>query len=126
MKVINFLTSPLRNIWFYFVDMNSEKGGGVSIKRNMAWGIATLVVFVQFYSLTKMPLLKMEELSLYSNLCKFYVITDIAFILLALGITTLEKMTDLIQRIKGGIIEKVQVTKVEDKKVEQTTDTNIN
>jgi hypothetical protein len=126
LNIINNLTTPIRTIWHYFVDMNSEKGGGVSIKRNMAWGIGTLVFIIQLYSLTRLPCVAKDEIIQFVYICIFYSTSDLIFILLALGITSLEKISDLVQRIKGGIIERVQTTKVEDKKIEQTENTQIN
>jgi len=90
-------------IWEYFKNMNTGTNGKLSINRNMAWGIATVCVFVQVYSLQVMPKEIQTEIQLFKDTCEFYVVTDISFVLLALGITSVEKITELVKKLKGGI-----------------------
>ena len=98
-------------VWRYFTQMNSEKGGGVSIKRNMAWGIGTLLVVVELYTLYKIGIRNNEiALSHLESLGKFYAVLDSAFILLVLSVTSIEKISLLVQSIKGGIINLTQTT----------------
>lgn len=129
-EIINYLTSPFRVTWKYFSDMNSESkenGGGVSIKRNMAWGIGTLAFIVELYSLYRLPCTTKEEITSFVYISIVYVISDLLFVCLALSITTFEKITDLIQRIKGGIITKQETVKSDEntsKKKEENTVNN--
>jgi hypothetical protein len=97
--------------------MNSEKGGGVSIKRNMAWGIGTLLVVVELYTLYKIGIRNSEDaLSHLESLGKFYAVLDSAFILLVLSVTSVEKLSLFAKSITGGIINIAQTT--ETKKTE--------
>lgn len=128
-NLINYLASPIRTIWKYFSDMNSESkenGGGVSIKRNMAWGIGTLAFIVELYSLYRLPCKTKDEIDSFVYISVVYVCVDLLFVVLALGITTFEKITDLIQRIKGGIITKQQSVTVDNNKVNKTENTEVN
>lgn len=128
-EVINYLTSPVRTIWKYFSDMNSESkenGGGVSIKRNMAWGIGTLAFIVELYSLYRLPCTTKEEIASFVYISIVYVISDLLFVCLALSITTFEKITDLIQRIKGGVITKQDTVKLDENAREKKEETTVN
>lgn len=128
-EIISYLTSPARIVWKYFADMNSESkenGGGVSIKRNMAWGIGTLAFIVELYSLYRLPCKTDSEIKHFVYISIVYVISDLLFVCLALSITTFEKITDLIQRIKGGIITKQQSVSVENDKINKTENTEVN
>lgn len=104
-------------VWRYFTQMNSEKGGGVSIKRNMAWGIGTLLVVVELYTLYKVGIRNsVSGMLQLVTLGKFYALLDSAFILLILGVTSIEKISLFVQSIKGGVVNISQTT--ETKKTE--------
>ena len=122
MKYLQILAIPFKAIWYYFKDMNSENkenGGGVSIKRNISFVIAALVIVVQLYSLRRLPCDSEKNMDFFTNICKWYVTVDMLFVLLALGITSVEKLTDLAQKLKFGVISKptpeCQSEEVEDK-----------
>ncbi len=95
-------------LWRYFEAMNSEVDGSPSIKRNIAWGIATLVVFVQVLSLVALYYLIIKHtgqerlVEVFEFLCWFYTIVDVIMILLVLRITSIEKITTLAGVVKGG------------------------
>jgi len=89
-------------IWNYFVDMNSGENNRVSIKRNMAWGLATLTVFIQIYSVMELPKVTDTQITKFIAFCEFYCTLDISFVVLALGITSVEKLTELSTKIRGG------------------------
>lgn len=89
--------------------MNSEGNGDISIKRNMAWGIATLTVVVQLagvwitYQLVKG---NKTEVATFTYLIMFLVVCDLLFILLALKITSVEKLgmfANSIGNLRAGI-----------------------
>lgn len=128
-EIISYLTSPARIVWKYFSDMNSESkqnGGGVSIKRNMAWGIGTLAFIVELYSLHRLHCTTKEEITSFVYISIVYVISDLLFVCLALSITTFEKITDLIQRIKGGITTKQDNVKLDENASEKKEETTVN
>lgn len=108
--IITTMLSPIVALWRYFKDMNSERGGGVSIKRNIAWGIASLVVFVQVFSLIALYYLIIKHgvendlIGVFKYLCVFYVIVDAVMILLVLQITSVEKLKSLAQTVVGSHI----------------------
>ncbi len=87
-------------LWRYFKGMNSEKDGQVSIKRNMTWGHATLLVAVELLPLFLLPRVTVEQLKLYVTLCKFYAVLDGVIILVMSGVTTIEKLTAAAQQLK--------------------------
>lgn len=107
-RIIDSITAPVRAVWEYIKGMNSEPNGGISIKRNMAWGIATLAFIVELYSLYRLPCATKDEITFFVHISIVYVITDLLFVCLALSITTFEKITDLVQRIKGGLLPRSQ------------------
>lgn len=86
--------NPIVAVWNYIKEMNSEKGGGISIKRNMSWGIGTLLFVVECYSLVKVPMRNENEIGMYIKMCEFYAVLDAAFVALALGITSIEKLSE--------------------------------
>lgn len=86
--------NPIVAIWSYIKEMNSEKGGGISIKRNMAWGIGTLLFIVECYALVNVPHVGAIEIPLYINMVEFFAVLDASFVTLALGITSIEKLSE--------------------------------
>ncbi|CAB4126479.1 hypothetical protein UFOVP74_33 [uncultured Caudovirales phage] len=100
------LTNMVARVWDYFRSMNSEPGTDhVSNKRNMAWGIATLLVFVEAYSLMHLPYKLDTEINHYVYLCIVYALIDALFVLLVLGVTSLEKVQSLVQALKGNKVD---------------------
>lgn len=112
----NIVFKAIVAIWQYFVGMNSDPKGGVSSKRNMAWGYATLVVLVELYSLKDFPRDTIEEIQQFVKLCVSYVVIDTVFVCLALTITSVEKVTTLVKAVTGSNILKDKTTS------EQTTE----
>jgi hypothetical protein len=92
-------------LWRYFKGMNTGTNGQISINRNMAWGIGSLLIFVEVYSLFVFPRGTDSQLKLFATQCIVYVVVNIAFILLVLRITSVEKLTELAQKA-GGIINR--------------------
>lgn len=88
-------------IWNYFKSMNSESTGGISIKRNVSLLLTLLLLFVEIYTCMK---LVNKDIDKFISLAEFYSFLNATLILLVLGITSLEKISDLIQRIKGGLM----------------------
>jgi hypothetical protein len=110
MEKKNFLSRAINAIWAFFKKMNSEPNGEVSIKRNMAWGIATLTVVVEVagmwitYQLVKC---KPEGATIFTYLIMFLVLANLLFIVLALKITSVEKLGLLannVAKIRAGIL----------------------
>lgn len=101
------MRKALHAIWRYFVDMNSENGGGVSIKRNIVWGVATLLVFSEVFPLVALYILILRQpdrdmlITVFQFLCWFFVTVDAVIILLALRITSLEKLNALASTVLG-------------------------
>lgn len=91
-------------VWGYFKGMNSEKDGSVSIKRNMAWGIATLLVFIEGYAVLKVPHHTEREIDMYIRMCEFFAVLNLSFVTLALSITTIEKLKELAIAIRPGMM----------------------
>jgi hypothetical protein len=127
----NIIFRAIAAIWGYFVGMNSDPKGGVSSKRNMAWGYATLVVIVELYSLRDFPRDTIEEIQQFVKLCIAYVVIDTIFVCLALTITSVEKVTTLVKAFTGSNILKDKTTtkettseQVTEQVVTQTTDSN--
>ena len=94
------MRSAITAVWMYWKDMNSEKDGHVSIKRNMTWGHATLLVAVELLSLFLLPRVTFDQLKLYVGLCKFYAVLDGVIILVMSGVTTIEKLSAAAQQFK--------------------------
>ena len=112
------LNNIMASLWGYFRNMNSEPGTDhISIKRNMAWGIATVWVFVQVFTMSLFAYLLykalvavpstgggdrfIEVLKLFVDVCKFFNVVDGTFVSLALGITTIEKIQSLVKSWRG-------------------------
>lgn len=87
----------LHALWAYWKSMHSEPAGGISIKRNLATGCYILFAFVQIFGCVKIAELFPKDLL---DLIKFLAVLDAVVILLALGITTLEKLGVLAQQLK--------------------------
>lgn len=124
----NIVFRAIAAIWNYFVGMNSDPKGGVSSKRNMAWGYATLVVLVELYSLRDFPRDTIEEIGQFVRLCISYAVIDTIFVTLALSITSIEKVTTLVRAVTGSNILKDKTTtkettseQVTEQVTEQTT-----
>jgi len=98
------MRNAINALWNYFKDMNSERGGGVSIKRNMTWGMATLLVFVEIFTLIVIPHTLQPEIVEYILLCKFYAALNAVIILLMSGVTTLEKLVSAAQKLKNSVL----------------------
>lgn len=97
----------LRALWRYMLSMNSEPGaaGGISIKRNSAWAVVMLLLFVEVFSLVIMDVHRASwrvEVRSFTDLCRFYAGLDVVFILLVLQITSVEKLVAAWQCIKGA------------------------
>lgn len=94
-------------VWQYFAAMNSEKDGVPSIKRNVAWGIATLLVFVEVFTLVALYYLiqahigQSRLIDVFEYLAMLFVIVNATMILLTLRITSIEKITTLAGTLKG-------------------------
>lgn len=88
-------------VWHYFQSMNSEPGGGISIKRNVSWVLVVLFVFVQAFALVILRNIKPDS---YIKLVEFLSVLDACMILLVLSITSIEKLSELFQKIKGGLL----------------------
>lgn len=108
MEKKNFLSRAIKALWQFFKGMNSEPNGEVSIKRNMAWGIATLTVVVELagvwitYQLVKCK----PGVEAFTYLIMFLVVCDLVFILLALKITSVEKLGVLansVAKMRAGL-----------------------
>jgi len=111
------LKTALKRIWDYFTSMNSDKATGeVSIKRNMAWGIATLLVVSELFTDAVFACLLFKALQAapqsgadrfvtilgyFVDVAKFFHTVDAIFVSLCLGITSLEKIQSVIQAWKG-------------------------
>ncbi len=99
------MQKAMKAIWAYFKDMNSEKDGSVSIKRNTAWGIASLMVFVQVFGLIALYYLIIKHdgqetlVTVFKYALTLFTVTDGAMILLILQITSVEKLRSLAQTI---------------------------
>lgn len=100
-QFISSLTNPFKAVWEYFKSMNSENNGKASIKRNIAWGVATLLVFVEVYPLIVLKH-NTNEMQLYTELCKFYVVADISLIVLTLGIARIADLKETLAQLRGG------------------------
>lgn len=93
----------ISKLWAYFRSMNSEPGTqDISIKRNLAWGIGTLMFIVEMYSLHKLPISTLDEIKELVYVCVAYVVIDALFVLLVLGITSIEKVQSAILMFRGG------------------------
>lgn len=104
MKSINpfpFLVKALKAGWNYFSSMNSE-GGKISIKRNISLMLATILCFVIVFSLVHMVGPKLIDVH-YIPYIEFVLVFLGAMLLLILSVTSIEKITDLIQRLKFGV-----------------------
>lgn len=90
-------------IWKHFTGMTSGVNGQPSINRNMAWGITSLLLFVEMYSLIVFPRTSDSQLKMFCTQCIVYVVADISFVLLVLKITSVEKLTEQAQKVAGII-----------------------
>ena len=95
-------------IWNYINGMNTGTDGKLSINRNMAWGVATIWLAIEGYTVVVLPRLTETEINHYNKLCLSYVIINAVFVTLALSITSIEKITELVKKIKGGIFQSEQ------------------
>lgn len=102
-------------LWNYITQMNTGTNGKLSINRNMAWGIASLLVFVEIYSLWRLPIATDNQIALFIKICITYAIIDATFVTLALGITSVEKLNELAKTLKGDFFKK-EDPKLQDKK----------
>lgn len=98
-------------LWDYFKSMNSEKDGNtVSIKRNMAWGVATATLLIEFYCtyhFVKITYKNNENVENFLHFIYFIISVDLIFVVLALRITSLEKINSLVQTVKGvNVVDK--------------------
>ncbi len=103
-------------IWLYYVGMTSEKGGEPSIKRGMAWGLASLVVFVEVATVVGLFMLAYRNpqetiiIDTIEYLSVFYVAADLITVLLALRITSIEKLGTVAGQLKSGLFGGTTIT----------------
>lgn len=104
MKSLNpfpFIGQIIKATGNYFTSMNSETGK-VSIKRNVVSALTALLCFVVVFSMVHIVGPKVIDAK-YIPYVEFVLVFIGALMLLILGVTSIEKMTDLIQKLKAGI-----------------------
>lgn len=95
--------SLLKSFKAYYKDMASEQDGRASIKRNIAWWAFFVACFVvQTYSLYKLAGIDPFPIKEFVWLSFAYVLTNYAFILIIIGVTSIKEVKEAAMAWKWG------------------------
>lgn len=97
------MTNPIKALAAYYKDMNSEPDGRASIKRNIAWWAFFVACFgIESFSLYKLSTMARFDVKEFVWLSFAYVVTNYAFILIILGITSVKELKEAAMGWKYG------------------------
>jgi len=94
----------IQQIAEYYRSMHSERTGKVSIKRNIASVITTLIVFVEVWATVVLGH-GSRDMAMYIGTVKFFIVANMMYSVLLLGIAKFGELQELVSTIKGNKVE---------------------